>query len=60
MENLKEIRCTHCKKKLFDSRGIFESITIKCSRCKQINELSATSAGNNRAPASTQHEIIKH
>ncbi len=47
---MQEIRCGNCSKKL--GAGEYTRLSIKCPRCKALNELSATSAVPERRRAS--------
>lgn len=40
---MKFINCQNCSKKLLKI-GQFDSLSIKCSRCKTLNHLSVTNA----------------
>ncbi|SEQ84127.1 Mu-like prophage protein Com [Giesbergeria anulus] len=47
-----EIRCGACRKKL--GEGIYQRLSIKCSRCGTFNQLSAQSA-----PSTERHPSVK-
>lgn len=49
MMELQEIRCGRCNKKL--AEAIYSRLNIVCPRCRTLNQLSATSAVQERQPS---------
>jgi phage FluMu protein Com len=54
---LPEVRCGRCNKKL--AEGIFTRLNIVCPRCRTLNQLSATSAVQERHP-SVESSTLDH
>ena len=61
MQQMQEIRCGGCNKLL--GKGVFKIMSIKCPRCKTLNELRAVSPIPERQRASHKgglHEQTNH
>ncbi|MDO5289354.1 MAG: Com family DNA-binding transcriptional regulator [Pseudomonadota bacterium] len=41
MQNLSDIRCGHCRRKL--AEGAYARLTIKCPRCRVLNHFTTPS-----------------
>ncbi|WP_269687219.1 MULTISPECIES: Com family DNA-binding transcriptional regulator [Halopseudomonas] len=51
-----DLRCGHCDRKLATASGPYD-LTIKCPRCKGMNQLKASSLPN-RAPMSAASGVL--